>query len=181
MCWVSIDIEADGPIPSEYSMISIGAVIIEDSLEKTFYAELKPVSKNFVPESLSISGFTREETLKFEEPNKVMYRFKDWLNQNCKSKPYFISDNNGFDWQFVNWYFHYFLGENPFGYNSSNLRSLYQGLNVDMNVNFKHLRKTEHTHNALDDAIGNAEVFLEIQNKFKIKGINKMCPVQPYL
>jgi len=51
MCWVSIDIEADGPIPSEYSMISIGAVIIEDSLEKTFYAELKPVSKNFVPES----------------------------------------------------------------------------------------------------------------------------------
>lgn len=23
-----------------------------------------------------------------------------------------ISDNNGFDWQFMNWYFHHFLGRN---------------------------------------------------------------------
>jgi len=27
----------------------------------------------------------------------------------------FISDNDGFDWQFVNWYFWHFLGQNPFG------------------------------------------------------------------
>ena len=26
----------------------------------------------------------------------------------------FISDNNGFDWQFINWYFHHFTGSNPF-------------------------------------------------------------------
>lgn len=164
MCWVSIDIEADGLIPSKYSMISFGAVIVEKSLEKTFYAQLKPISDDFDPQSLVISGFSREETLAFDDPKEVMLRFKNWLDINCETKPYFISDNNGFDWQFINWYFHYFLGENPFGYNSTNLKSLYQGLNKDMKADFKHLRETEHTHNALDDAIGNAEAFL----KFKI-------------
>jgi len=37
-----------------------------------------------------------------------------------------------------------------------------------MNSHFKHLRKTKHSHNALDDAIGNAEVVLEIINKFDL-------------
>lgn len=168
MCWISIDIEADGLIPSKYSMISIGAVIVEKGLEKTFYAELKPISDNYSPEALAISGFSREETLNFDDPKSVMLRFKTWIDNNCQTKPYFISDNNGFDWQFINWYFHYFLGENPFGYNSTNLRSLYQGLNKNMQVNFQHLRKTTHTHNALDDAIGNAEAFLEIIDTFEL-------------
>jgi len=168
MCWISIDIEADGLIPSKYSMISFGAVIVEDGLNKTFYATLKPISEEFSPEALAISGFNREETLEFDEPITVMLRFKKWLDDNCQSKPYFISDNNGFDWQFINWYFHTFLGENPFGYNSTNLRSLYQGLNKDINSHFKHLRKTKHTHNALDDAIGNAEAFLEIAKKYDL-------------
>ena len=50
----------------------------------------------------------------------------------------FVSDNNGFDWQFVNWYFHAFLGENPFGHSSTNLGSLYKGLVKDFKKNFKH-------------------------------------------
>jgi hypothetical protein len=29
--------------------------------------------------------------------------------------------------------------------------------------NFKHLRKTAHTHNPVDDAMGNAEALLEMQ------------------
>ena len=33
----------------------------------------------------------------------------------------------------------------------------------DVFRNFKHLRKTPHTHNPLDDAIGNAEALLEMK------------------
>ena len=69
----------------------------------------------------------------------------------------FISDNNGFDWQFVNYYFHHFLGRNPFGHSSTNLGSLYKGMQRDTKVNFKHLRRTRHTHHPVDDAKGNAE------------------------
>jgi hypothetical protein len=78
----------------------------------------------------------------------------------------FVSDNNAFDWQFINWYFHHFLSENPFGYSSTNLGSLYKGLVKDMRQNFKHLRKTRHTHNPVDDARGNAEALLQIKEKF---------------
>jgi len=81
----------------------------------------------------------------------------------------FISDNNGFDWMFICWYFHHFLGRNPFGHSSTNLGSLYKGLVKDTSQNFKHLRKTKHTHNALDDALGNAEAFLQIKELLGLK------------
>ena len=77
----------------------------------------------------------------------------------------FIADNNGFDWQFINWYFHHFLGENPFGFSSQNLGSLYKGLVKDVTKNFKHLRKTAHTHDPVDDALGNAEALLHMRQE----------------
>ena len=68
--------------------------------------------------------------------------------------------NNGFDWQFINWYFHHFLLDNPFGFSSTNLDSLYKGLVRDTRKNFKHLRRTAHTHDPVEDARGNAEAFM---------------------
>jgi len=81
----------------------------------------------------------------------------------------FISDNNGFDWQFINWYFHHFLIKNPFGFSSTNLGSLYKGLVKDTSPNFKHLRKTKHTHNPVDDAVGNAEALLHMKSVMGLK------------
>lgn len=169
MAYVMVDIEADGPIPGDYSMVSIGALIVEPELQRTFYGQLRPISDRFVPESLKVCGHSREETLAFDDPLEVMTRFRDWVNQNCKGRAFFISDNNGFDWQFVNWYFHHFLGGNPFGYSSTNLGSLYKGVVKDMFVNFKHLRKTKHTHHPVDDARGNAEALLEMKEKLGLK------------
>ena len=169
MSYVMVDVEADGPIPGDYSMISFGAVIVEPSLEKTFYGKLRPVSEQWVPEALAVSGFTREETLHFDEPRAVMATFRDWLARECDGRPYFISDNNGFDYQFVNWYFHHFLAENPFGHSSTNLGSLYKGVVRDTFVNFKHLRKTRHTHHPVDDARGNAEALLAIKTEYGLK------------
>jgi hypothetical protein len=165
MTWIMVDVEADGPIPGDYSMICLGAVIVEPGLKRTFYGQLKPISDRFVSESLAVCGFSREQTLAFDEAVATMIAFRQWLQENCASRPFFISDNNGFDWQFVNWYFHHFLGDNPFGHSSTNLGSLYKGLAKDVFVNFKHLRKTPHTHNPVDDARGNAEALLEMKEK----------------
>ena len=142
-----VDVESDGPIPGDYSMISFGAVIVEPALNRTFYGKLKPISEKWIPEALAISGYSREETLAFETPADVMASFAAWIAQNVKDRPLFISDNNGFDWQFVSWYFHHFTGQNPFGHSSTNLGSLYKGMQKDTFVNFKHLRRTKHTHN----------------------------------
>ncbi|PSB59408.1 exonuclease domain-containing protein [Chamaesiphon polymorphus] len=169
MSYISIDVEADGPIPGDYSMISFGAVVVEPSLTKTFYAQLKPISDKWIPQALEISKFTREETLTFEDPQVVMSRFAAWIETSSSGRALFIADNNGFDWQFINWYFHHFCGQNPFGHTSNNLGSLYKGLVKDTFVNFKHLRKTAHTHNALDDAKGNAEALLQLKEDFGLK------------
>lgn len=169
MSYIMVDIEADGPIPGDYSMVALGAIVVEPSLSQTFYAQLRPISEQWLPQALQVSGFTREETLTFAEPQSVMTDFAAWIATVTRDRPMFISDNNGFDWQFVNWYFHHFCGDNPFGFSSTNLGSLYKGLMKDTFVNFKHLRQTPHTHNALDDARGNAEALLQLKDKFGLK------------
>jgi DNA polymerase III epsilon subunit-like protein len=169
MSYIMVDIESDGPIPGDYSMICFGAVVVEKGLERTFYGQLKPISEKFIPEALAVSGFSREETLAFPEAESVMHSFTDWLATISKDRLMFISDNNGFDWSFINWYFHHFLGKNPFGHSSTNLGSLYKGMAKDMFVTFKHLRRTEHTHHPVDDAKGNAEALLVMKEEMGLK------------
>jgi hypothetical protein len=169
MTYVMVDVEADGPIPGDYSMVCFGAVIVEPALERTFYGKIRPISEKWLPESLRVSGFSREECLTFDDAADVMTRFAIWLEKSVQDRPLFISDNNGFDWQFINWYFHHFLGRNPFGFSSTNLGSLYKGLMKDTFVNFKHLRKTRHTHNPVDDAMGNAEALLHMKQALGLK------------
>ena len=54
-----VDIEADGPIPGDFSMILIGAIVVDKQLDKTFYGQLQPISDRYVPAALAISGFTK--------------------------------------------------------------------------------------------------------------------------
>ena len=169
MSIIMVDVEADGPIPADFSMISFGAVIVDDQLDKTFYGQLKPVSDHWRPDALKVSGFTREQTLGFSDPKLVMQNFKEWIANNSQGRPLFYSDNNGFDWQFINWYFIHYLDDNPFGFSSTNLGSLYKGMVNDVFKNFKHLRKTAHTHHPVDDARGNAEALLVMKNTMGLK------------
>lgn len=169
MSYIVVDIESDGPIPGDYSMISFGAVLVNEKLDKTFYGQLKPISDRFDPQALAISGFDRETTLGFDDPKEVMLNFEEWIKENSKGRPIFISDNNGFDWMFICWYFHHFLNRNPFGYSSRRIGDLYCGLVNDTFAQWKHLRKTVHTHHPVDDAMGNAEVLLYLKNEMQLK------------
>lgn len=170
MSWVSIDIEADGACPGLFSMISFGAVIIDERLDKTFYGELRPLDgAGFNEEALKVSGHTHEQTLLFPDSLETMKKFDEWLSLNSKPRHMFISDNNGFDWQFINYYFHRFIGRNPFGFGSTNLGSLFKGMKKDMRVNFKFLRDTRHTHNPVDDSVGNAEAFVKMVNDYGLR------------
>ncbi len=172
VAWIMVDIEADGPIPGDFSMIEIGAVVVDvrnQDLSRRFSANLRPVSEKFVPEALAISGITREQTMGFEDPEKIMKNFAEWIVREGGDGPRFISDNNGFDWMFTCWYFNHFLGKNPFGHSSTNLGSFYKGVERDFTRSFKGFRKTKHTHKAVDDAVGNAEAFLTIITRFGVK------------
>ena len=122
---VVVDVEFDGPVPGLYSMISFGAVIAEPGLSRRFFAQLRPITNQFVPTALQSIGLTREETLLYPEPYDAMLNFKLWLSDNINGRPIFFSDNNGKDFAFIDYYFHRYLNENPFGWSSSNFGSLF--------------------------------------------------------
>jgi hypothetical protein len=167
---IIVDVEADGPCPGLYSMVSFGAVILSEDLDKTFYGQCRPlVNADWIPEALAVSGHTREEVMTFPSPEITMLGFANWLDKHNKGRAIFWADNNGFDWQFINWYCHKFLGYNPFGFSSQNINSLWKGITRDMFASFKHLRKTKHTHHPVDDAIGNAEAMLAMRDQKNLK------------
>lgn len=170
MGYFVIDVESDGPIPHKYSMVCFGAVYVENPPTKTFYGRTKPISDTFDPEALAISGFTREQHLLFPDPKEVMVQFDLWVSEvNTKGRPIFVSDNVAYDWQWINYYTHYYLGKNPFGWSGRRIGDLVSGLERNMYSKWKHLRKTKHTHDPVDDAKGNAEALVELSKR--IKGI----------
>jgi len=155
-----IDVESDGPCPGMYSMVCFGAVLVDD-MDKTFYGKTKPISYDLIPEALAVSGFTREEHLKFDPPLHVMMDFFDWVKDtNVRGRPTFWSDNPAYDWQFINYYFHKYVGENPFGFSARRIGDYYCGMHKDVRKRWKHLRKTKHDHHPVNDAKGNAEAMI---------------------
>lgn len=170
MSFIIVDVESDGPCPGLYSMVSFGAVILSTSLRTTFYGEVAPITNEYIPEALAVSGITRDQHKKFGDPAKVIREFGEWVIANSKGRPIFVSDNPAFDWQFINYYFHRYVGSNPFGFSARRIGDLYAGMKNDVykSSDFKRLRKTKHTHNPVDDAKGNAEALLEM-NKMGLK------------
>lgn len=167
---IVVDIEADGEIPGRNSMVCFGAIVVDKDLDKTFYGQTKPISDNWKPDALAVSGFTREQHETFDDPKQVMIAFKNWLSFVCgNQKPIFISDNLAFDWQWINYYFHYYLDGNPFGFSGQRIGDKFQGFYNDMFYKWKKHRITRHTHNPVDDARGNAEALLYLKSQgFKL-------------
>lgn len=174
MKYIVVDIEADGPNPSDYSMLSLGACTLDG---ETFYKELKPLRGKFgKPETVAFLksvGLDRDVLKeKGEDPFEVMLEFNRWLTNVAKGdRLRFVADNAAFDSMFVFWYFHHFLNSNPFGFSALSLTSLYAGFAKDVrkSSDYKKWRGEAHTHNALDDARGNAKamkVLIEKGMKF---------------
>lgn len=99
----------------------------------------------------------------------IMEEFRDWIEEFGGKRPMFISDNNGFDYSWMSFYLWKYLNENPFGHSSTNLGSLYKGLDKNVYKNFKHLRKTKHDHNPVNDCLGNVEAFMKMVDEMGLK------------
>lgn len=177
---ISVDVEADGPCPGLYSMVCFGAVIVErntDGKFRTFYGEVAPISNNYIPEALAVSGFTRNQHENFRNPTNVMAEFVAWINNEVISqghRPTFISDNPAFDWQFINYYLHKYTNTNPFGFSARRIGDLYCGATKHLGNNTqwkRQLRVTKHDHNPVNDAMGNAEALLSILSSFNLGGV----------
>lgn len=165
--YISVDVETSGPNPGQYSLLSIGACTIAEP-QDTFYVELRPVSRRASPEALQVSGLSLERLAESGlPPFEAMAHFDEWVEQVAgPRRPVFVAFNAPFDWMFVNDYFHRYLGRNPFGHAALDIKALYMGLTgaawQDTGLQAVGLRcglDLELSHNALQDALDQAEVF----------------------
>lgn len=180
--YVSVDVEADGPIPGPYSMLSLGAAVAgvqdadgftpADPEERTFYRELRPISEDFVPEALAVSGLDRER-LKTEgaEPAVALAEFADWVRQvSVGAQPVMCGYPASYDWTFLYWYLIRFTGASPFGHSGClDMKTLYATKAalplraVAKGTMPRHLlSRRRHTHHALDDAVEQAELLANL-------------------
>ncbi|MFD5844875.1 3'-5' exonuclease [Streptomyces chartreusis] len=180
--YISVDIEADGPIPGPYSMLSIGAAVAgvqdgdgftaADPEEHTFYRELRPIGEEFVPEALAVSGLDRER-LKAEgsEPAVAFTEFSAWVREvSAGAQPVMCGYPASYDWTFLYWYLIRFTGASPFGHSGClDMKTLYAtkaGLPLRAvakgTMPRELLSRRRHTHHALDDAVEQAELFANL-------------------
>ena len=166
-CLISVDVESSGPIPGDYSMLSLGACLIGHP-EEGFYIELKPLNDNAIPAALKISGLNMAHLAKHGAmPKQAMAKLGAWVKQVAGTrKPVFVGFNAGFDWSFVNWYFTHFGKENPFGFAALDIKSFYMGRTGCTWEETKSSRipaefqpSKPGDHNALNDARAQAEMF----------------------
>ncbi len=171
--YIATDVEADGPIPGPYSMLSLGMAVVGHP-ELSFYTEIKPISGDFVPEALQVSGLDRDRLLReAPTPETAMARAAKWVSSlRSTGLPVFLAGPAVWDGMFVHWYFIRYLGKSPFGVTGSgiDLRSYWMGLTgcdwvVTGKGRIKHalgLTGLPHTHHAGEDAAELAQVFAAI-------------------
>ncbi len=168
---ISVDVETAGPNPASYSMLSLGACLVEDP-SSGFYVEIKPVHDTITREALSIGGLTLEHlTVHGTDPALAMAEFDTWLQSVVLADhvPIFVGFNAAFDWMFVCDYFERYLGRNPFGHAALDIKSYYLGIAggswAETSMRFlspKYLDGRALSHNALGDARDQAALFLAI-------------------
>jgi DNA polymerase III epsilon subunit-like protein len=131
-----VDIEASGPVPGLFNMVSVGAVPVSRQAddwqveESGFYVELKPIADGFDPGAMKIHGITREHLEAEGVPaDEAMRRLAGFVSDRLRNggRPVFVGHNAVFDWSFISWYFERFGIRNPFGYKALDSKSLAMG------------------------------------------------------
>src|SRR4030042_434925 len=170
--YISTDIESDGPIPGEYSMLSFGSAAFKPDKEiiSTFSANLEtlPGAKSD-PETMKWWQ-TQPQAWQacrsdLQEPQAAMKAYLAWLKA-LPAKPVFLGYPAPFDFMFICWYLIKFTGENPFSFYALDIKSFAWAL---MRRPFHEVTKSlmpEHwfdrhikSHVALDDAIEQGLLF----------------------
>lgn len=168
--YISVDIETAGPIPVDYSLLSIGACLVFD-LQSTFYIELKPINDNCTPEAAAVHKLSLERlAVEGVSPVTAMQQFEEWIKAQVPEGkiPVFVAFNAAFDWMFVNYYFMHYLGHNPFGHAALDIKAFYMGLaRVPWSkTSYRYLseqvkERKPLAHHALQDAVDEAEVIVK--------------------
>lgn len=172
--FVSVDVETAGPIPGEFSLLAIGACVVDEP-HLTFSAELKPINRNADAKALEVTGLSLDLLERDgAPPTEAMTSFARWLHslRGGDGVLVFVGFNAPFDWSFVNYYFHTFHGSNPFGFSALDIKSYYMG---HSNTTWSETTSSKMAavlkpqsfgdHDPLHDAVYQAELFRLVRQR----------------
>lgn len=176
--YISTDIETDGPIPGEYSMLSLGsaAYTANKELIGTFTANFETLPNAISDPSTMEWWKTQPEAWEahrknIEKPEIIMTKYVSWI-KSLSGKPVFVGYPAGFDFLFVYWYLIKFAGESPFSFSALDIKSYAAAVlkcpyreAVKKNMPKKWFDENiTHSHIALDDAIEQGALFCNMLN-----------------
>jgi hypothetical protein len=180
--YISADVETDGPIPGVHSLLSLGLAVAgtfdgtsflaADPTRDGFYRELRPTGRAVDSDALAVSGLDRARLLRDgADPATAMTDATAWVTAVADGRqPVLVAYPAVFDFPWLYWYFMTFTGSSPFGFASClDMKTMYAvkagvplGLAVKSRMPAALLSRRPHTHNALDDAVEQADLFANL-------------------
>lgn len=177
--YISTDVEADGPIPGQNSMLSFGSAAyrLDKTIVSTFEANLE-LLPDAEPDSRTMQWWqTKPDAWKacrenLQSPEKAMHNYLTWL-KGLPGTPVFVGYPAAYDFMFVYWYLIRFTGESPFSHSALDIKTLAMVL---MKTGYREVTKKKmpkhwfdsslkHTHKALDDAIEQGALFCNMMRE----------------
>jgi len=170
--YVSLDIETNGPIPGDNSMLSFGAAAFtpEGKMIATFYSNLEELSDSRPDPDTMAWWATNKEAYEATRmapraPQVAIKDFIDWVNT-LGGKPVIVGYPIFFDYLFVYWYIVHFGYKSPFSFSALDIKSYASSMlklpyreTTKKNMPKRWFSDKPHTHNGLDDAIEQGELF----------------------
>jgi len=176
--YVSTDIETDGPIPGENSILSLGSVAFDAngvefaSFEINFEAlpgaAPNPKTMEWWRTQPEAWAAARKDPV---EPKAAMARYLAWVDK-LPGDPVFVAYPLLFDMMFVYWYLIRFCGRSPFSHSGIDIKTMayaamgsesYRGAaKRNMPKHWKPPRN-RHTHVAIEDAREQGRLFFNIR------------------
>lgn len=176
-----VDVEASGPVPGRYNLISIGAVEVRwDGARHRrgdeLYVELEPVFDGWDPGAEKVHKLTRDHLMAHgEKPEAALRRVNAWVGDHLRERerPVFVGHNAPFDWMQVAWYYDFVGLPNPFGYKALDTKAMMMGKH---HIQWADSHKErllelypslqapapEMVHNALADAVFQADILIAL-------------------
>ena len=184
-CYVSIDIEADGPIPGVHSMLSLGAAAFTSDgvLGETFSANLEQLPE--AHEDVRTMRWWASQATAWEAcrtdpepPRAAMHRFHAWLERQhaAVGLPVMVAFPAAYDAMWVQWYLRRFVDDDPFRRRAIDVKTLAMVAigrgyrSTTKSTMPKHWRPpTKHTHVAVEDAVEQGELFVNIMRELNVQ------------
>lgn len=180
--YFSVDCEFTGLNHTKYDLASVGMVeVIKEGgefkvdNERVFYIELKPLHSEFDPEAMKVNGLSFPNLYKFgSEPKEACRQLLKYLDLRQGDTAVFIGYCNTLDKIYVDQLFLNAEVDNPFHYETIEISSLALGV-LDLEWGYSEAdlehklcinpMETKKKHNALEDALHQANQFCRLMNK----------------